>query len=121
MPEHECHGVGGSRRGAGMSCSRTALAIGVMVLVLGPGCASMTKRYDDLTGKSDQAKQSTVELNTAGRKQLAALPGLTADDADRIIAKRPYTKARDLVSKGALSESKFDKIRGDVYVDHGKS
>jgi DNA uptake protein ComE-like DNA-binding protein len=104
------------------SVTRVAV-ISLMVLVLAPGCGSMMKRWDNATGKSDGAdrKQGTVELNSAGRKRLAQLPGLTGDDADRIIANRPYEKRRDLVSKGVLSESKFDKIRDDVYVDHGKN
>ena len=106
---------------------RTAVAhvavISVMALVLAPGCGSMVKRWDEITGKSDRAsrKQSAVELNSAGRKRLAALPGLTGDDADRIIANRPYEKRRDLVRKGVLSESEFDKIRDDVYIDHEKN
>jgi DNA uptake protein ComE-like DNA-binding protein len=62
-----------------------------------------------------------VELNSAARKRLGQLPGLTGDDANRIIANRPYEKRRDLVRKGVLSESKFDKIRDDVYVDHEKN
>jgi len=97
--------------------------IGVMALVLTPGCGSMMKRSDTLTGKSDRAdrKQSSVELNSAGRKRLAALPGLTDDDVERIIANRPYEKRRDLVRKGVLSESKFDKIQNAVYVDHEKN
>jgi DNA uptake protein ComE-like DNA-binding protein len=97
--------------------------ISVMALVLASGCTSMRKGWDDLTGRSDRddRTQGTVELNSAGRRRLAALPGLTGDDADRIIANRPYEKRRDLVHKGVLSESKFDKIRDDVYVDHEKN
>ena len=97
--------------------------IGVMALVLTPGCGSMMKRSDTRTGKSESAdrKQSAVELNSAGRKRLAALPGLSGEDADRIIANRPYEKRRDLVRKGVLSEKKFDKIRNAVYVDQEKN
>lgn len=52
--------------------------------------------------------------------RLAALPGLSGGDADRVTANCPYEKRRDLVRKGVLSESKFDKIRDAVYVDHEK-
>lgn len=92
--------------------------ISVMALTLAAGCSLM----DKLTEKSDRVdrKERTVELNSAGRKRLAALPGLTAEDADRIIANRPYENRRDLVRKGVLSESKFNKIRENVYVDHEK-
>jgi len=96
---------------------------GIMALVLAAACGSMRDRWDAATEKSDGAgrrESRTVELNSAGRKRLAALPGLTGDDADRIIANRPYGKRRDLVRKGVLSESKFDKIRDAVYVDQEK-
>jgi DNA uptake protein ComE-like DNA-binding protein len=80
---------------------------------------SMEKKYNDITGRSDK-KETRVELNSARRKQLAALPGLTNTDADKIIAGRPYEKRRDLVGKGVLSEGQFEKIRDSVYVEHGK-
>jgi len=35
-------------------------------------------------------------------------------------ASRPYKNRRDLVRKGVLSEAKFDRIRGEVDVDHEK-
>ena len=101
--------------------TRIAL-VSAMALVLTPGCSSMTKSWDKLTGKSTSADrtQGTVELNSAGQKRLAALPGLTVQDADRIIANRPYNKPHDLVAKGVLTQSQLDKIRAEVYVEHGK-
>jgi DNA uptake protein ComE-like DNA-binding protein len=95
---------------------------GVLTLAgLSSGCSlsSMEKKYKDVTGKSDK-NETRVELNSAGRKRLADLPGLTAGDADKIIANRPYETRRDLMKKGVLSESQFDKVRDHVYVDHAK-
>jgi DNA uptake protein ComE-like DNA-binding protein len=99
--------------------TRTAM-ISVLAFALAAGCSSMEESWDKMTDKSDRTdrKERTVELNTAGRKRLAALPGLSGDDADRIIKNRPYQNRRDLVRKGVLSEGKFEKIRDDVYVDH---
>ena len=71
-----------------------------------------------VTGRSEKS-ETRVELNSAGRKRLAALPGLTAADADRIIANRPYENRRDLLRKGVLSEAQFQKVRDSVYVEHG--
>lgn len=100
-----------------------AAVIGVLAFALAAGCSSMEDTWDKMTDKSDRAdrKERTVELNTAGRKRLAALPGLNGDDADRIIKNRPYDNRRDLVRKGVLNESKFEKIRDEVYVDHEKN
>ena len=102
-------------------------ALGVMALILTPGCASMQRGWDGLTGSSEKndhkqtTVQATVDLNSAGHKRLAALPGLTGDDADRIITNRPYANRRDLVRKGVLSENAFDRIRDEVYVDNAKN
>jgi hypothetical protein len=97
------------------------LACAALGLTLVGGCStrSMRKEYDRITGRDD-TKDSRVDLNTAGRKRLAQLPGLTGDDADRIVANRPYQKKRDLVTKGVLTQAKFDRIRDDVYLDHEK-
>jgi DNA uptake protein ComE-like DNA-binding protein len=95
-----------------------AAALAVAGLSSGCSLSSMEKKYDDLRGRSDK-KETRVELNNARRKQLAALPGLTADDADRIIANRPYENRRDLMRKNVLSEGKFEKVKDSVYVEHG--
>ena len=97
------------------------VAAGLVLVSLSGGCSmsSMEKKARDVTGGSEKT-DSRVELNTAGRKRLAALPGLDAAVADRIIANRPYQNRRDLVRKGVLSEAQFAKLKDSVYVEHGK-
>ena len=95
------------------------MAVALAGLSSGCSLSSMEKKYEDVTGRSDK-KETRVELNRARRKQLAALPGLTGEDADKIIASRPYETRRDLVRKGVLSEAQFERIKDDLYVEHGK-
>jgi len=97
------------------------MAAGIVIAGLSSGCSlsSMEKKVKEETGRSDKS-DSRVELNSAGRKRLAALPGLTGADADKIIANRPYETRRDLLKKGVLSEGQFEKVRDSVYVEHGK-
>jgi len=98
------------------------LAAGVALLGLGStGCSlsSAEKKYKDVVGGSEQS-DTRVELNTASRKRLAALPGLTTTDADRIIASRPYGNRQDLIRKRVLTEQQFEKIKDSVYVEHAK-
>jgi DNA uptake protein ComE-like DNA-binding protein len=97
------------------------MAVGIVAAGLSNGCSlsSMEKKVKDVTGRSDK-KETRVELNSAGRKRLAALPGLTAADADKIVANRPYESRRDLLRKGVLSEAQFEKMKDSVYVEHGK-
>jgi DNA uptake protein ComE-like DNA-binding protein len=98
------------------------MAAGMVVAGLSGGCSlgSMEKKVKDVTGRSDKT-ETRVELNSAGRKRLAALPGLTGADADKIVANRPYENRRDLVLKGVLSEAQFEKIKESVYVEQGKN
>jgi|SRR4051794_36564358 DNA uptake protein ComE-like DNA-binding protein len=55
-------------------------------------------------------RDKPLDLNAASKEQLSTLPGITDQTADRIIAARPYSTSRDLVSRHILSESQFGKI-----------
>jgi DNA uptake protein ComE-like DNA-binding protein len=57
------------------------------------------------------AVQYYVDLNSAGRKELMTLPGIGAEEADRIIARRPYLTKTDLVTKDALPLGPFLSIK----------
>jgi DNA uptake protein ComE-like DNA-binding protein len=52
-----------------------------------------------------------VDLNAASAQELAELPGISWGEAERIIEGRPYHSKRELVSKGILSESEYEKVR----------
>jgi DNA uptake protein ComE-like DNA-binding protein len=57
---------------------------------------------------------SGVDVNSASRSDLETLPGVTAATARRIESNRPYDTPHDLVRKGVVSQSEFDRIAGDV-------
>jgi DNA uptake protein ComE-like DNA-binding protein len=54
---------------------------------------------------------ASVNLNSASETELARLPGLTRQDARRIIQSRPYRDKRELVTKGILSDGEYRRIR----------
>lgn len=59
-------------------------------------------------------RDKLVNLNTASKSQLMGLPGITSERADKIIEGRPYERADELVTRGILPKSEYEKISGQV-------
>ena len=56
------------------------------------------------------SRDKPLDVNTATREQLLSLPGVTAAEADRVIAGRPYDDPGQLVTRHILPQRKYDKI-----------
>lgn len=56
------------------------------------------------------SRDKPLDINSATRDQLLSLSGVTGAEADRVIAERPYDDPRQLVTRHALSQSKYDMI-----------
>src|SRR5512146_401168 len=63
-------------------------------------------------------RDKPLDLNSASKDQLQSLPGITAAQADRIIASRPYDKPADLLTRRILSRSAYDRIAPRITVKH---
>ena len=55
-----------------------------------------------------------VDINSATRAELEALPAIGEAYAAKIVAGRPYDNKRQLVSRGILPESVYDKVHDMV-------
>ena len=72
------------------------------------------------TKSSSSHHHTAVDLNTATKEQLMKLPGITDALADRIIAARPYTATKELMSKANLTKAEYDKVHSHVTVAPAK-
>lgn len=63
-------------------------------------------------------RDKPLDINSATKDQIESLPGITGVDADKIISSRPYDAPVDLVNRGVLSKSKYDRISDRLTAKH---
>ena len=96
------------------------LSTALMAATLSFGQAPQPKPAKEKAPAATSAKHELVDLNTATKEELVAVPGIGDAYADKIIAGRPYKSKSELKSKKIVPADTYNKIASHVIAKHTK-
>lgn len=79
------------------------------------------KKSSSTSDSSSKKSSKKVDINSASKEDLAALPVIGDATAQKIIDGRPYKTKKDLVTKNILTQDQYDKIKDQLVAHGGKA
>lgn len=102
-----------------ISASQLLFASGAFATIAQPDASKVAKPNAAASATAVAKKKSQpgikpVDINSASKAELKKLPGLSAADAERVIAGRPYLSKANLVTHNVISESQYQGIKSMI-------
>jgi DNA uptake protein ComE-like DNA-binding protein len=101
-----------------------ASLLAVLALTLGApaGLAQATSKAKGTTTaqKTAAPKAAPLDINTATKAELTALPGIGDAYSQKIISGRPYARKDQLLTKNIVPKATYDKIKNQIVATQPK-
>jgi competence protein ComEA len=80
------------------------------------GSAKNSSGYQNVSSTKTSDSEALININTAGMSELDSLPGIGPVYGQNIIDHRPYSTIEELVSKDAIKQNVFEKIKDKITI-----